>query len=149
MTVLTLVTDFIIAPLSFKFFYLQLLCLFVISTSIFFSLAGVSRSVTIVVAYVMTVTDLGWRDSFNAVRGARSCASPNCGFQRQLLEFQHESLFQVSSLDIALSFLMVVIVTMCVHSFIHYGDLYSALQGYYSEVLSTLARLKRRVLRVE
>lgn len=57
-------------------------------------LAGVSRSVTIVVAYVMTVTDLGWRDSFNAVRGARSCASPNCGFQRQLLEFQHESLFQ-------------------------------------------------------
>lgn len=57
-------------------------------------LAGVSRSVTVVVAYVMTVTELGWRDSLNAVRGARSCAGPNCGFQRQLLEFQHENLMQ-------------------------------------------------------
>lgn len=46
----------------------------------------------------MSVTDLGWRDSLNAVRGARNCASPNCGFQRQLLEFQHESLFQVRCL---------------------------------------------------
>lgn len=57
-------------------------------------LAGVSRSVTVVVAYVMTVTELGWRDSLNAVRGARNCASPNFGFQRQLLEFQHENLMQ-------------------------------------------------------
>lgn len=57
-------------------------------------LAGVSRSVTIVVAYVMSVTELGWRDSLNVVRGARNCASPNFGFQRQLLEFQHENLQQ-------------------------------------------------------
>lgn len=62
------------------------------------SLAGVSRSVTVVVAYVMTVTELGWRDSLNAVRGARNCASPNFGFQRQLLEFQHENLMQVTVL---------------------------------------------------
>jgi len=53
-------------------------------------LAGVSRSVTVTVAYVMSVTSLGWVEALNAVRGARDCASPNYGFQRQLLNFEHE-----------------------------------------------------------
>ena len=60
-----------------------------------FSLAGVSRSVTVTVAYIMTVTGLGWRDALNAVRGARRCANPNFGFQRQLLAFEHEGLESV------------------------------------------------------
>lgn len=57
-------------------------------------LAGVSRSVTITVVYIMTVTNLNWRDALNAVRGARRCANPNFGFQRQILNYQHEKLEQ-------------------------------------------------------
>ncbi|XP_041659435.1 dual specificity protein phosphatase 22-B isoform X1 [Cheilinus undulatus] len=51
-------------------------------------LAGVSRSVTLVVAYIMTVTGLGWQEALAAVRVARPCAGPNIGFQRQLQEFE-------------------------------------------------------------
>ncbi|KAM4705417.1 dual specificity protein phosphatase 22 [Rhinophrynus dorsalis] len=50
-------------------------------------LAGVSRSVTLVVAYIMIITDLGWEDALSAVRGARTCANPNMGFQKQLEDF--------------------------------------------------------------
>ncbi|XP_018419845.1 PREDICTED: dual specificity protein phosphatase 22 [Nanorana parkeri] len=50
-------------------------------------LAGVSRSVTLVVAYVMTITNLEWEDALAAVRGARTCANPNMGFQKQLEDF--------------------------------------------------------------
>ncbi|KAG7488349.1 hypothetical protein MATL_G00034020 [Megalops atlanticus] len=52
-------------------------------------LAGVSRSVTLVVAYIMTVTGLGWQDALAAVRVARPCAGPNIGFLRQLEEFEN------------------------------------------------------------
>ncbi|XP_035994129.1 dual specificity protein phosphatase 22-B [Fundulus heteroclitus] len=51
-------------------------------------LAGVSRSVTLVVAYIMTLTGLGWQDALAAVRVVRPCANPNVGFQRQLQEFE-------------------------------------------------------------
>ncbi|XP_041941358.1 dual specificity protein phosphatase 22-B [Alosa sapidissima] len=51
-------------------------------------LAGVSRSVTLVVAYIMTVTGLGWQEALAGVRAARPCAGPNQGFQRQLQEFE-------------------------------------------------------------
>ncbi|XP_072569012.1 dual specificity protein phosphatase 22-B isoform X2 [Paramormyrops kingsleyae] len=51
-------------------------------------LAGVSRSVTLVVAYIMTVTDLGWQEALAAVRAVRSSANPNLGFQRQLADFE-------------------------------------------------------------
>lgn len=57
-------------------------------------LAGVSRSVTLVVAYVMTVTTLGWQDALAAVKLARPCASPNAGFQTQLKEFESTQLQQ-------------------------------------------------------
>jgi hypothetical protein len=62
----------------------------------FSSLAGMSRSVTVAVAYIMTTTDLGWRDALNIVRVNRQCASPNFGFQKQLLAFQHEGVAQVN-----------------------------------------------------
>ncbi|TEA41603.1 hypothetical protein DBR06_SOUSAS6110091, partial [Sousa chinensis] len=51
-------------------------------------LAGVSRSVSLVVAYIMTVTDFGWEDALCTVHAGRSCANPNLGFQRQLQEFE-------------------------------------------------------------
>ncbi|XP_069469618.1 dual specificity protein phosphatase 22 isoform X2 [Ambystoma mexicanum] len=57
-------------------------------------LAGVSRSVTLVVAYVMTITDLGWEDALSAVRAARSCANPNTGFQKQLQDFEKDNVDQ-------------------------------------------------------
>ncbi|PWA28578.1 hypothetical protein CCH79_00013533, partial [Gambusia affinis] len=54
--------------------------------------AGVSRSVTLVVAYLMTVTGRGWVESLAAVRAARPCAGPNLGFLRQLEEFENMEL---------------------------------------------------------
>lgn len=56
--------------------------------------AGVSRSVTLVVAYIMTVTCRGWVESLAAVRAARPCAGPNLGFLRQLEEFENTKLAQ-------------------------------------------------------
>ncbi|MXQ91854.1 hypothetical protein E5288_WYG019576 [Bos mutus] len=58
-------------------------------------LAGVSRSVTLVVAYIMTVTDFGWEDALHTVRAGRSCANPNLGFQRQLQEFEELQVHQL------------------------------------------------------
>uniref|UniRef100_A0AC11E2G8 Uncharacterized protein n=1 Tax=Ovis aries TaxID=9940 RepID=A0AC11E2G8_SHEEP len=57
-------------------------------------LAGVSRSVTLVVAYIMTVTDFGWEDALHTVRAGRSCANPNLGFQKQLQEFEELQVHQ-------------------------------------------------------
>ncbi|XP_049910993.1 dual specificity protein phosphatase 22-B-like isoform X2 [Epinephelus moara] len=54
--------------------------------------AGVSRSVTLVVAYIMTVTGRGWVESLAAVRVVRPCAGPNLGFLRQLEEFENTEL---------------------------------------------------------
>ncbi|XP_028300631.1 dual specificity protein phosphatase 22-B-like isoform X2 [Gouania willdenowi] len=59
--------------------------------------AGVSRSVTLVVAYVMTVTGRGWVESLAAVRCVRPCAGPNLGFLRQLEEFENLQLTQYRS----------------------------------------------------
>ncbi|XP_060582164.1 dual specificity protein phosphatase 22-like [Ruditapes philippinarum] len=40
----------------------------------------------------MTVTKLGWRDALNSIRGARNCANPNFGFQKQLQDWENEGL---------------------------------------------------------
>ncbi|KAJ3599314.1 hypothetical protein NHX12_033277 [Muraenolepis orangiensis] len=56
--------------------------------------AGVSRSVTLVVVYLMTVTGRGWVDCLRAVRAARPCAGPNLGFLRQLDEYENLELAQ-------------------------------------------------------
>jgi protein-tyrosine phosphatase len=64
-----------------------------------FSLAGVSRSVTVTAAYMMTVTNYGWKDCLNAVRGARSYANPNFGFQRQLQTFDVEKVSSVKAFE--------------------------------------------------
>ncbi|CAJ0965729.1 unnamed protein product [Ranitomeya imitator] len=52
------------------------------------SLAGVSRSTTILVAYLMTVTSCGWEDCLSAVRAVRAYVGPNIGFQQQLQEYE-------------------------------------------------------------
>ncbi|XP_056621711.1 dual specificity protein phosphatase 22-A isoform X2 [Triplophysa dalaica] len=51
-------------------------------------LAGVSRSTTMVVAYLMTVTSYSWEECLCAVKSVRSFVGPNYGFQQQLQEFQ-------------------------------------------------------------
>lgn len=70
-----------------------------IEPPILYSLAGVSRSVTLVVAYIMTITDFGWEDALSVVRAARSCANPNMGFQRQLQDFEKHDVNQVNELQ--------------------------------------------------
>ncbi|XP_026570827.1 dual specificity protein phosphatase 22 isoform X2 [Pseudonaja textilis] len=57
-------------------------------------LAGVSRSATLVVAYIMTITDFGWEDALSIVRVSRSYASPNMGFQQQLEDFEKKEMAQ-------------------------------------------------------
>lgn len=51
-------------------------------------LAGMSRSVTVAVAYIMTATNLSWKDALKVVRTGRAVANPNVGFQTQLQEFE-------------------------------------------------------------
>ncbi|XP_029880150.1 dual specificity protein phosphatase 22-A-like isoform X2 [Aquila chrysaetos chrysaetos] len=51
-------------------------------------LAGVSRSTTVLVAYLMTVTELGWESCLAATKAVRSYVSPNFGFQQQLQEYE-------------------------------------------------------------
>lgn len=51
------------------------------------SLAGISRSTTVVVAYVMAVTELSCQEVLEAIRTVRPVANPNPGFRQQLAEF--------------------------------------------------------------
>ncbi|EDV18649.1 uncharacterized protein TRIADDRAFT_9723, partial [Trichoplax adhaerens] len=49
---------------------------------------GVSRSVTVVAAYLMAISNMSWRQSLNAVKASRTQANPNSGFRRQLMKFE-------------------------------------------------------------
>ncbi|CAH0546502.1 unnamed protein product [Brassicogethes aeneus] len=51
-------------------------------------LAGMSRSVTVAVAYIMSVTNLNWKEALKVVRAGRAVANPNLGFQSQLQDFE-------------------------------------------------------------
>ena len=55
-----------------------------------------SRSVTVAVAYIMSVTPLTWREALKVVRAGRAVANPNLGFQRQLQDFETYKLVEVS-----------------------------------------------------
>uniref|UniRef100_K7G1W2 Dual specificity phosphatase catalytic domain-containing protein n=1 Tax=Pelodiscus sinensis TaxID=13735 RepID=K7G1W2_PELSI len=61
------------------------------------SLAGVSRSTTVLVAYLMTVTDLSWEECLAATKVVRSYVSPNFGFQQQLQEYERTLLKEYRS----------------------------------------------------
>ncbi|XP_075796064.1 dual specificity protein phosphatase 22-A-like isoform X3 [Pelodiscus sinensis] len=60
-------------------------------------LAGVSRSTTVLVAYLMTVTDLSWEECLAATKVVRSYVSPNFGFQQQLQEYERTLLKEYRS----------------------------------------------------
>lgn len=53
-------------------------------------LAGVSRSVTITVAYLMARLSLSLNDAFNLVRARKSNVAPNFHFMEQLHTFERE-----------------------------------------------------------
>ncbi|XP_055534949.1 protein phosphatase Slingshot homolog 3 [Wyeomyia smithii] len=57
-------------------------------------LAGMSRSVTVAVAYIMSVTPLSWKEALKVVRAGRAIANPNLGFQNQLQEFETNKLLE-------------------------------------------------------
>ncbi|GAB1287055.1 Dual specificity protein phosphatase 15 [Apodemus speciosus] len=57
------------------------------STGVTALCTGISRSTTIVIAYVMTVTGLGWQEVLEAIKSSRPIANPNPGFRQQLEEF--------------------------------------------------------------
>jgi atypical dual specificity phosphatase len=50
--------------------------------------AGVSRSATIVAAYLMVAYQIGAAEATLRVHQARACVCPNLGFLRQLLRFE-------------------------------------------------------------
>lgn len=52
--------------------------------------AGVSRSATIVIAYLMSEHRMSFQDAFKYVRSRRSIINPNDGFRKQLQTFQKE-----------------------------------------------------------
>lgn len=54
-----------------------------------------SRSVTVTVAYIMSVTNLNWKEALKVVRVGRAVANPNSGFQKQLQEFENSRLLEV------------------------------------------------------
>lgn len=59
-------------------------------------LAGISRSVTITVAYLMYKCSLNLNDAFNFVRSRKSNIAPNFHFMQQLLTFESELKLDVS-----------------------------------------------------
>lgn len=53
-------------------------------------MAGVSRSATIVIAYLMAENNMSYSEAYNYVKDKRSIIHPNSGFRRQLVIFQNE-----------------------------------------------------------
>lgn len=50
--------------------------------------AGVSRSASIVIAYIMKTKKLKFEEAFNLVKSKRSIICPNRGFRSQLMDFE-------------------------------------------------------------
>uniref|UniRef100_A0A915BPE5 Uncharacterized protein n=1 Tax=Parascaris univalens TaxID=6257 RepID=A0A915BPE5_PARUN len=50
-------------------------------------LAGVSRSVCIVAAYILTVTNMSYANTLAYLANKRPCANPNFGFRMQLIKY--------------------------------------------------------------
>ncbi|XP_018402790.1 PREDICTED: dual specificity protein phosphatase 19-like [Cyphomyrmex costatus] len=51
--------------------------------------AGVSRSASIVIAYLMIIKKLSYDEAYNIVKRARSCIRPNDGFIKQLRSIEN------------------------------------------------------------
>jgi atypical dual specificity phosphatase len=52
--------------------------------------AGVSRSSTLAIAYIMKYENKRFQDAFNQVKSVRPSIRPNDGFERQLREYDKE-----------------------------------------------------------
>jgi len=52
--------------------------------------AGVSRSASFAIAYIIRFHKSKFLDAFNQVRGVRPAVKPNAGFERQLREYEKE-----------------------------------------------------------
>lgn len=52
--------------------------------------AGISRSATIVIAYLMKEMGMDYADAYNYVKERRRIINPNSGFKRQLRQFELE-----------------------------------------------------------
>jgi protein-tyrosine phosphatase len=52
--------------------------------------AGVSRSVTIAVSYLMSTRHLDFKEAMALVKMRRPCAGPNLGFIRQLKDHERK-----------------------------------------------------------
>jgi len=59
--------------------------------------AGVSRSGTIAIAYLMKKLNLSFKKAFEIVTKVRSCVCPNSGFQKQLKQYEQELQKEVQS----------------------------------------------------
>lgn len=46
--------------------------------------AGVSRSATVVIAYLMLIENFSYIEAYNCVKNSRNCINPNAGFIKQL-----------------------------------------------------------------
>jgi protein-tyrosine phosphatase len=52
---------------------------------------GMSRSVSLVIAYMMDVHKMSYEESLSIIKSKRSCANPNPGFETQLREHYQNS----------------------------------------------------------
>ncbi|XP_046842283.1 dual specificity protein phosphatase 22-B-like isoform X2 [Xenia sp. Carnegie-2017] len=53
--------------------------------------AGISRSTTLTIAYIMAVTNMNWTEILKGIKCKRAIVEPNPGFKRQLNEFGKSS----------------------------------------------------------
>jgi len=60
-----------------------------------FSLAGMSRSVTIAAAYIMSATTIKLKHVLRLLKACRSISSPNEGFNKQLQYYECNYLLEV------------------------------------------------------
>ena len=72
--------------------------LFLPVTQISCSAAGVSRSTTLVLAYLMASEKMTLKDAWQRVKAIRFVVDPNAGFCRQLAEFERD-LFKRNTVD--------------------------------------------------
>jgi len=62
--------------------------------------AGVSRSASVVMAYLMTYQGYSLHDAFFLVRSRRSCVSPNIGFMEKLCDYEEAQQDTDTSVDV-------------------------------------------------
>jgi len=51
--------------------------------------AGISRSATLVAAYLVSHQGLSWNQALNSIKTIRPCVGPNVGFRKQLQSWEH------------------------------------------------------------